>query len=134
MPTGSGISPRGVIPTRASELVRCGGRRRSVSALGRKEWALSALIIRRGRIELSVPPWPVHVFAESDYCYGIGPLALRVDRVEWTKPVPYEGDTWLEVEGVVVDSAGREGPRRQVLVRAKRLSAPPPRKRPRLRL
>lgn len=120
-------------PTRASELVRCGHRRRVASAAGRKEWALSSLIIRRGRIELSVPPWPVHVFAESDYCYGIGPLALRVDRVEWTKPVPYEGDTWLEVEGVVVDHSGHEGPRRQVLVRAERLSAPPPRKRPRLR-
>jgi hypothetical protein len=75
----------------------------------------------------------VQVFAESDYCYGIGPLALRVNRVEWTKPVPYEGDTWLEVEGVVIDQAGREGPRRQVLVRADRLPAPPPRKRPRLR-
>jgi hypothetical protein len=75
----------------------------------------------------------VHVFAEHDYCYGIGPLALRVDRVEWTKPVPYEGDTWLEVEGVVIDQLGREGARRQVLVRAARLSAPPPRKRPRLR-
>jgi hypothetical protein len=75
----------------------------------------------------------VHEFAETDYCYGIGPLTLKVDRVEWGRPVPYEGDTWLEVEGLVIDAAGREGARRQVLVRAQRLSAPPPRKRPRLR-
>jgi hypothetical protein len=75
----------------------------------------------------------VHVFAERDYCYGIGPLALKVHRVQWHKPVPHEGDTWLEVEGVVVDPSGQEGPRRQVLVRAGRLPAPPSRKRPRLR-
>ena len=75
----------------------------------------------------------MQVFAECDYCYGIGPLALKVDRVEWHKPVPYEGDTWLEVEGVVIDQAGREGARRQVLVRASGLPEPPTRKRPRLR-
>jgi hypothetical protein len=118
---------------RASELVRCAHRQRAEAAPGQREWALSSLIIRRGRIELSVPPWPAQVFEETDYCYGIGPLVIRVDRVEWTKPVPYEGDTWLEVEGVVVDPAGRTGARRQVLVRAERLAAPPPRKRPRLR-
>nr|BFE67165.1 hypothetical protein GCM10020092_004660 [Actinoplanes digitatis] len=60
----------------------------------------------------------MHVFAEADYCYGIGPLTLRVDRIEWAKPIPYEGDTWLEVEGIVIDPAGRERARRQVLVRA----------------
>ncbi|GAB1643653.1 hypothetical protein KRMM14A1259_40760 [Krasilnikovia sp. MM14-A1259] len=75
----------------------------------------------------------MHVFAETDYCYGQGPLTLKVDRVEWAKPVPHDGDTWLEVEGVVIDPAGREGARRQVLVRALRLPAPPARKRPRLR-
>jgi hypothetical protein len=82
---------------------------------------------------LSVPGRTVQEFAEPDYCYGIGPLTLQVDRVEWGHPVPHEGDTWLEVEGIVIDPAGREGARRQVLVRARRLPEPPPRKRPRLR-
>jgi hypothetical protein len=120
-----------VIPTRVSEHVRCARRRRA--APGRKAWSLAAPIIRGGRIQLSVPRWPVHVFAETDYCYGVGPLTLRVRRVEWAKPIPYEGDTWLEVEGTVIDPAGREGTLRQVLVRAGRLPQPPSRKRPRLR-
>jgi len=78
--------------------------------------------------------WPVHVFEERDYCYGVGPLALRVDRVGWTSPVPYEGDTWLEVSGTVIDHrTGEERQTRQVLVRACRLPEPPDRKRPRLR-
>jgi hypothetical protein len=122
-----------VIPTRVTEHVHCARRRRTGAAPGRKVWALSAPIIRSGRLQLSVPRWPLHVFAEADYCYGIGPLTLRVDRVEWARPIPYEGDTWLEVEGTVIDPAGREGSRRQVLVRAGRLPQPPPRKRPRLR-
>lgn len=122
-----------MIPTRVTEHVRCARRRRAGSAPGRKVWALSAPVIRSGRLQLSVSRWPVHVFAEVDYCYGIGPLTLRVHRVEWAKPIPYEGDTWFEVEGTVIDKAGREGSLRQVLVRAGRLPHPPSRKRPRLR-
>jgi hypothetical protein len=122
-----------VIPTRVTEHVHCARRRRAAAAPGGRAWSLAAPIIRRGRLQLAVPRWPVHVFAEADYCYGIGPLTLRVDRVEWAKPIPYEGDTWLEVEGTVIDHAGRERARRQVLVRAGRLPHPPSRKRPRLR-
>jgi hypothetical protein len=118
---------------RANTLVRCGRRRRAGVAPGRKEWTLPAPIFRDGRIQLGVPSWPVHEFPEADYCYGIGPLRLRVERVEWAKPVPYDGDTWFEVEGTVIDKSGQDGPRRQVLVRAGRLPDPPPRKRTRLR-
>ena len=122
-----------VVPIRASEHVRCGRRRHAGTAPGRKILALAAPIIRRGRIQLSVARWPVHEFAEADYCYGIGPLTLKVNRIEWERPVPYEGDTWLEVEGLVIDAAGQEGASRQVLVRARRLPVPPSRPRPRLR-
>jgi hypothetical protein len=94
---------------------------------------LAAPIIRSGRIQLGVPGWPIHEFDETDYCYGIGTLTLKVNRVGWERPVPFEGDTWLEVEGTVIDPLGREGARRQVLVRARRLPAPPQRPRPRLR-
>ena len=77
--------------------------------------------------------WLEHEFAEADYRHGSGPLRLRLVHVEWSRQVAQEGDTWLEVEGVVVDSSGREGDRRQVLIRAERLPAPPPaRKRTRL--
>ena len=36
--------------------------------------------------------WPVHVFEEKDYCYGVGPLALRVDRVGWAAQESVSGD------------------------------------------
>jgi hypothetical protein len=96
-------------------------------------WAPVAPVIRLGRIQPGVPRWPVHEFAESDYCFGIGALTMKVDRIDWERPVPYEGDTWLEVEGTIIDPSGREGPRRQVLVRARRLPLRPPRRRTRLR-
>ena len=41
---------------------------------------------------------------------GIGTLAIKLDRIDWDRPVPFEGDTWLEVAGVVIDGAGRDDP------------------------
>jgi hypothetical protein len=94
--------------------------------------ALSAPIIRDGRLRLG-ERWLEHEFAEADYRHGSGPLRLRLVYVEWSRQVAREGDTWIEVEGVEVDSSGHEGDRRQVLIRAERLPAPPPaRKRTRL--
>jgi hypothetical protein len=123
-----------VIHTRVTEHLPCARRRRPGEALGRRAWSLSSPILRRGRLQLSIARWPVHVFEERDYCYGVGPLALRVDRVGWSSPIPYEGDTWLEVSGTVIDRrTGEERQTRQVLVRACRLPEPPDRKRPRLR-
>jgi hypothetical protein len=96
-------------------------------------WVSGVPAIRDGRLQAVLPHRPVHEFAEQDYCYGVGSLMIKVDRIVWDRPVPFEGDTWLEVEGTVIDGAGREGPRRQVLVRAGRLPLRPPRKRPRRR-
>jgi len=94
--------------------------------------ALSAPIIRDGRLRAG-ERWLAHEFAEADYRHGSGPLRLRLVHVQWSRQVTREGDTWVEAEAVVVDSAGREGNRRQVLIRAGRLPAPPPaRKRTRL--
>ena len=89
--------------------------------------------MRSGRLQPQMHRRLVQEFAESDYCYGIGALTIKLDRIDWDRPVPFEGDTWLEVEGIVIDGAGREGARRQVLVRARRLPPRPVRKRPRLR-
>jgi hypothetical protein len=69
-------------------------------------------------------------FAEADYCYGAGPLVIRVERVDWARPVAYDGENWYEVEGVEVAADGREIGRRQALVRGRRLAAPPARRRP----
>lgn len=71
------------------------------------------------------PGRPVSHFAEADYCYGTGLLAIRVERVDWAKPVQYDGDTWYEVDGVELTTDGREIGRRQVLVRGSRLSTLP---------
>ena len=121
-------------PTRLSEYVRCGRCRGARTARGRSAWSLATPVIRGGRLQAGDPGSPVREFAEADYCYGVGPLTMRVHRVGWDRPIPLEGDTWLEVEGTVIDRTGQEGVRRQVLVRARRLpEPPPPRKRPRLR-
>ena len=50
---------------------------------------------------------------------------MRVDRVDWTRPVQVDGETWYEIDGVEVTSDGREVGRRQALVRGRRLTAPP---------
>jgi hypothetical protein len=68
------------------------------------------------------PNRPVSHFAESDYCFGTGALAIRVDRVDWNRPVERDGENWYEVEGVEMTADGREIGRRQALVRGRRLS------------
>jgi hypothetical protein len=68
---------------------------------------------------------PVAVFAEADYCYGFGPLRLRIQHIDRTTPVWYDGENWYQVEGVEVDANGREFGHRQVLVRGSRLPSPP---------
>jgi hypothetical protein len=118
-----------VTPTRAVDHVHCGRRRRDGVPAGHT-WAP---IIQDGRIRLGLPGRMVQQFAESDYCYGVGPLTMKVDRVSWHHPVPHDGDTWLEVDGTVIDPVGHESERRHVLVRAARLPGPPPRRRPRSR-
>lgn len=123
-----------VILTRVTEHVHCARRRRPQEVAGRRTWSLAAPVIRDGRLQLSIARWPVHVFEERDYCYGRGPLALRLHRVEWAKPIPYEGDIWFEVEGTVIDRrTGEQGRTRQVLARARLLPKMPTRGRPRMR-
>jgi hypothetical protein len=71
------------------------------------------------------PAPPVSHFVEPDYCYGTGPLTMRVEHIDWTKPVQYDGEAWYEVVGIEVASDGRELGRRRVLVRGRRLSSLP---------
>jgi hypothetical protein len=110
---------------RTTDAARCCHRSRPTS------WVSGVPAIRDGRLQAGLPHHPVHEFAEQDYCYGVGSLIIKLDRIEWDRPVRYEGDIWLEVAGTVIDREGREGPRRQVLVRAGRLPLRPPRRRPR---
>jgi hypothetical protein len=64
-------------------------------------------------------------FDQSDYCFGAGPLWLRVEHVDWANPVSYDNDVWYEVDGVEMSSTGQEVGRRQALIRATRLAAVP---------
>ncbi|GAA2510274.1 hypothetical protein [Pilimelia columellifera] len=50
---------------------------------------------------------------EFDYAYGLGPLTLRVSSVS-----PHQDPAWVRVTGVEIRWTGREGPLRDVLVRA----------------
>jgi hypothetical protein len=63
----------------------------------------------------------VLTFLEPDYQYGVGPLRLRVERIDTTHPMAYEGENWYPVEGVQVGANGDELGRRRVLVRGRRL-------------
>ncbi|WP_231956816.1 MULTISPECIES: hypothetical protein [unclassified Actinoplanes] len=100
----------------------------------RSRWMASAPRVRDDRLRPSRPRWPVHEFAEADYCYGIGPIRLRVVRVDRHRPIPHEGEVWLAVQGIVVDPDGREGAVREVLIRAGCVPVPPVGKRTRLRV
>jgi hypothetical protein len=60
--------------------------------------------------------------SESDYCFGQGPLTIRLDHVDRANPVRYAGDTWYRVEGVQMTANGIEIGRCEVLVRTRRLS------------
>ena len=114
-------------PIRTNEAIRCGRR------FHLRVWASAAPVFRDGRIQPGVPRRPRYAFAEHDYCYGVGTLTMTIERIGWDHPVPYEGDTWLEVQGTVVDRTGHDGARRTVLVRAALLPLRPPRRRTRLR-
>ncbi|WP_203857774.1 hypothetical protein [Plantactinospora mayteni] len=60
-------------------------------------------------------------FAESDYCYGTGPLVLRVTGVG-ADLGRYPQLEWLSLRGVELRRDGSAGPERQVLVRTSALS------------
>lgn len=68
----------------------------------------------------------VSQFGEADYCYGIGPLRIRVERIDWAAPVLYDGENWYEVDGVEIGPTGMVIGRRTALIRGRRLPPPPP--------
>jgi hypothetical protein len=70
---------------------------------------------------MAAPVGTVMVFPEPDYQYGVGPLRLRVERVDRNHPAHYDGESWFPVEGVQLDSMGHELGHRSVLVRGRRL-------------
>jgi hypothetical protein len=129
-----GGRPRRVIPTRASDLLRCVRGRGAGQLPGPPVPVPTALIFRGGRLETRLPRWPAHEFAESDYRHGSGTLRLRIVHVAWERSVIRDGATWLHAESVELTEAGLWAGRRQILIRAERLPAPLARKRPRLRV
>lgn len=68
----------------------------------------------------------VQVFAEADYCYGLGPVRMRVEHVDRAHPVDYDGTRWYRVVGVQLTRDGTERAQRTLLVRAARLQAVDP--------
>jgi len=68
------------------------------------------------------PALRVYTFTESDYRFGVGPLRMTVERVDWGKPVLHDGENWYDVQGVELTWDGREVGHRQAMVRGSRLS------------
>jgi hypothetical protein len=58
---------------------------------------------------------------EQDYQYGVGPLRLRLESVDFAHPLPYDGEDWYLVDGVQIGADGTELGRRHVFVRGSRL-------------
>jgi hypothetical protein len=74
---------------------------------------------------MTSPTMPATVtFRESDYRYGAGPLTMRLERVDRSRPVRLDGDDWYVVAGVEIGWDGADRERREVLVLGRRL--PPP--------
>lgn len=67
---------------------------------------------QRGRI-ITIP--------EQDYQYGVGPLRMRLESVDFAHPLPCEGEDWYPVDGVQIGADGTELRRRHVVVRGSRL-------------
>jgi hypothetical protein len=65
---------------------------------------------------MAVPP-AAYVFAEADYMYGVGPLTLRIEVVDHARPVSYDRDIWLQVDGVQLDYRGADIGHRSALIR-----------------
>lgn len=77
----------------------------------------------KGDARPAVLPGEVLTLPESDYQYGLGPLRLRVERVDRVHVLAFDGENWYQVDGVQITADGKELGRRQVLVRASRLGA-----------
>lgn len=68
------------------------------------------------------PPQRIVVLAEHDYRFGIGPLILRIQRIDRTNPMHYDGEDWVTVHGAELRRDGVDLGQRVVLVRAARLA------------
>jgi hypothetical protein len=71
---------------------------------------------------MTAPAQRVLIVAEPDYCFGRGPLKIRVERIDRTHPVWRDSENWYQVEGTQPASDGDEIGHRQVLVRGRRLA------------
>jgi hypothetical protein len=56
---------------------------------------------------------------DVDYCYGVGPLKIKVTRINYQDPVPHDGDLFYWVEGTEIGWRGHELGHREVLVRGR---------------
>jgi len=61
-------------------------------------------------------------FHERDYRFGAGPLTVRLQRVDRSRPVRLDGEDWYVVAGVEIGWNGAEFDRREVLAGANRLT------------
>jgi hypothetical protein len=84
--------------------------------------------VRRAAVGKEQKPTAViSVFADADYRFGVGPLRIRIDHVDWGHPRQHDGEDWYEVGGIEMSKDGREIGRRQALVKGSRLQSLRPR-------
>ena len=69
---------------------------------------------------MTTPAGPVTLrLLDRDYCYGLGPVEIRVEHIDRANPVRYDGDTFYRVEGMQIGHNGAEVGRLEVLVRSR---------------
>ncbi|HEY0000820.1 MAG TPA: hypothetical protein VGB74_10230 [Actinoplanes sp.] len=73
-------------------------------------------------MDVEAPQQRVHIIAEEDYRFGVGPLHLAIDGIDWSKPLMQDGEHWFEADGVEMAEDGRVVGRRRVLIRGSRLA------------
>jgi hypothetical protein len=69
----------------------------------------------------SQPDGELLVLAEADYLYGAGRLILRVEHIDRSHPISYDGETWYRVQGVQISGCGVDVGDREAMVRGRRL-------------
>jgi hypothetical protein len=63
------------------------------------------------------------VLAEADYLFGAGRLVLRVEYVDRSHPIIYQGEDWYPVRGTQISGNGIDIGDRETMVRGRRLFA-----------
>jgi hypothetical protein len=62
---------------------------------------------------------------DQGYCFGVGPVRIRIERIDRDNLVMRDGERWYQVHGVTLTRDGADIGPRQLLIRGRRLRLAP---------